>query len=129
MPKRPTPPPAAASPPSSPDADAPAVKRGRGRPRKTSSGDVALPVLSPQDYTIDSPDIQFKLRELIKLAKEQEYLTYDDINEILRQDDVKATMAQQGAVAGSGNAAAFGKFVAGDIERFGKIVRAANIRE
>ena len=32
---------------------------------------------------IDTPEIQEKIRELIKLAKEQEYLTYDDIHEIL----------------------------------------------
>jgi RNA polymerase primary sigma factor len=32
---------------------------------------------------IDQPDIQEKLRELIKLAKEQGYLTFDDLNEAL----------------------------------------------
>ena len=95
MPKRPTPPPAAASPPSSPDADAPAVKRGRGRPRKTSSGDVALPVLSPQDYTIDSPDIQFKLRELIKLAKEQGHVSYDDLNDALPNDLISPDVVEE----------------------------------
>ncbi|MBN8458084.1 MAG: RNA polymerase sigma factor RpoD [Verrucomicrobia bacterium] len=46
---------------------------------------------------IDTPEIQDKIRELIKLAKEQEYLTYDDINEILpndlvNPDDVEAIM-------------------------------------
>ena len=95
MPKRPTPPPAAASPPSSPDADAPAVNRGRGRPRKTSSGDVALPVLSPQDYTIDSPDIQFKLRELIKLAKEQGHVSYDDLNDALPNDLISPDVVEE----------------------------------
>ncbi len=95
MPKRPTPPPAAASPPSSPDADAPAVKRGRGRPRKTSSGDAALPVLSPQDYTIDSPDIQFKLRELIKLAKEQGHVSYDDLNDALPNDLISPDVVEE----------------------------------
>ncbi|MGB6221957.1 RNA polymerase sigma factor RpoD [Haloferula sp.] len=48
---------------------------------------------------IDTPEIQEKIRELIKLAKEQEYLTYDDINEILPNDlvepsDVEAIMQQ-----------------------------------
>ncbi|MFT5883324.1 MAG: RNA polymerase primary sigma factor, partial [Crocinitomicaceae bacterium] len=38
---------------------------------------------------IDTPEIQEKVRELIKLAKEQEYLTYDDINEILPNDLVE----------------------------------------
>jgi RNA polymerase primary sigma factor len=46
---------------------------------------------------IDTPEIQEKIRELIKLAKEQDYLTYDDINEILPNDlvdpdDVEAIM-------------------------------------
>ncbi|MBK1790364.1 RNA polymerase sigma factor RpoD [Persicirhabdus sediminis] len=35
---------------------------------------------------IDTPEIQEKIRELIVLAKEQDYLTYDDINEILPND-------------------------------------------
>ena len=35
---------------------------------------------------IDTPEIQEKIRELIKLAKEQEYLTYDDVNEVLPND-------------------------------------------
>ena len=35
---------------------------------------------------IDTPEIQDKIRELIKLAKEQEYLTYDDVNEVLPKD-------------------------------------------
>ncbi len=38
---------------------------------------------------IDTPEIQEKIRELIKLAKEQEYLTYDDINEVLPNDLVE----------------------------------------
>ncbi|MFM2220538.1 MAG: polymerase sigma factor RpoD [Verrucomicrobiota bacterium] len=48
---------------------------------------------------IHTPEIQEKIRELIKLAKEQEYLTYDDINEILPNNivdpnDVEAIMDQ-----------------------------------
>jgi len=38
---------------------------------------------------IDTPEIQEKIRELIKLAKEQEYLTYDDIHEILPNNIVE----------------------------------------
>jgi RNA polymerase primary sigma factor len=46
---------------------------------------------------IDTQEIQEKIRELIKLAKEQDYLTYDDINEILPNDlvdpeDIEAIM-------------------------------------
>ncbi len=43
-------------------------------------------VIAPAATTIsviDQPDVQEKLRELIKLAKEQGYLTYDDLNEAL----------------------------------------------
>ncbi len=44
---------------------------------------------------IDTPEIQEKIRELIKLAKEQEYLTYDDIhdtlpNNLVNPEDVEA---------------------------------------
>ncbi|MGJ8697935.1 MAG: RNA polymerase sigma factor RpoD [Verrucomicrobiaceae bacterium] len=56
-----------AAPPAKPKADAetpaPAAKKPKNR--------------------IDTPEIQEKIRELIKLAKEQDYLTYDDIHEIL----------------------------------------------
>lgn len=38
---------------------------------------------------IDKPEIQEKIRELIKLAKEQEYLTNNDIHEILPKDLVE----------------------------------------
>ncbi|MGJ8677144.1 MAG: RNA polymerase sigma factor RpoD [Akkermansiaceae bacterium] len=37
---------------------------------------------------IDTPEIQEKIRELIRIAKEQEYLTYDDVNEVLPNDIV-----------------------------------------
>ncbi|HEV7402562.1 MAG TPA: RNA polymerase sigma factor RpoD [Chthoniobacteraceae bacterium] len=39
----------------------------------------ATPIIS----VIDQPDVQEKLRELIRLAKEQGYLTFDDLNEAL----------------------------------------------
>jgi RNA polymerase primary sigma factor len=35
---------------------------------------------------IDQPDVQEKLRELVRLAKEQGYLTYDDVNEALPEN-------------------------------------------
>jgi RNA polymerase primary sigma factor len=55
------------------------------------------PVKGESKRRIDTPEIQEKIRELIKLAKEQDYLTYDDINEILPNDlvdpdDVEAIM-------------------------------------
>ncbi len=47
------------------------------------------PAKKPPKRRIDTPEIQEKIRELIKLAKEQEYLTYDDINECLPKDLVE----------------------------------------
>ena len=38
---------------------------------------------------LDSPEIQDVIRELIKLAKEQGYLTHDDVNELLPKDMVE----------------------------------------
>ena len=75
----------------------PRIKRPRGRPRKDNSqsftsnqalGDTTISNDTPLD--IDSPQIQEKLRHLIKLAKEQDYLTYDDINEALENDGQNA---------------------------------------
>jgi RNA polymerase primary sigma factor len=51
----------------------------------TAEGDAV--VVTPPDPTtlnrLDSPEIQEKLRELVKLAKEQGYITFDDLSEIL----------------------------------------------
>ena len=55
-------------------------KRRRGRPPKQSR--VPEPVLPKYD-DIHTPEIQEKLRFLIRLAKEQDYLTFDDFNEAL----------------------------------------------
>jgi RNA polymerase primary sigma factor len=86
MPKSPTP--STESPPATPvpASDPAPVKRGRGRPRKTTVDESPAAALPPGDYTIDSADIQFKLRELIKLAKEQGHVTYDDLNDALPND-------------------------------------------
>ncbi len=72
----------------------PRVKRPRGRPRKDQShqsllsgtGINSLVSSSGKPLDIDSPQIQDKVRQLITLAKEQDYLTYDDINEVLSND-------------------------------------------
>ncbi len=55
--------------------------------KKTSEKAVEPKKPAPKNR-IDTPEIQEKIRELIKLAKEQEYLTYDDIHEILPNDIV-----------------------------------------
>jgi len=71
------------------------------RPKKTPVASLAevATTKAPENAKrrIDTPEIQEKIRELIKLAKEQDYLTYDDINEILPNDlvdpdDVEAIM-------------------------------------
>ena len=67
---------------------------------KSESKPAAEPKSSKADANkrrIDTPEIQEKIRELIKLAKEQDYLTFDDINDILPNDlvdpdDVEAIM-------------------------------------
>jgi RNA polymerase primary sigma factor len=48
---------------------------------------------------LDQPEVQEKLRDLIKLAKEQGYLTFDDLNEALPEqlndpDEMEAIMAR-----------------------------------
>jgi RNA polymerase primary sigma factor len=79
------------------------IKRGPGRPRKavpdapvtkgkkagaktTSKPSVMTDDDSSGDQILNTPEIQQKLRELIKLAKEQDYITYDDLNEALPED-------------------------------------------
>lgn len=52
-----------------------------------------------------------------------------ELNEILKSDEVRAKLAEQGAVGGNGGAAAFAGFVQREQERYGRIVRSANIKE
>jgi RNA polymerase primary sigma factor len=54
-------------------------KRRRGRPRKNDSKSPKAPAFDD----INAPEIQHCLRELIRLAKEQDHLTWDEINEAL----------------------------------------------
>ncbi|MEM8952801.1 MAG: RNA polymerase sigma factor RpoD [Verrucomicrobiota bacterium] len=67
-------------------------KRRRGRPRKNegqgSLVDSTAKALADAT-SIDAPEIQEKIRELVKLAKEQDYLTFDDINEALPAGAIK----------------------------------------
>ena len=51
---------------------------GSRGPKKSGKPVVIAPI-----SVIDQPDVQDKLRELIRLAKEQGYLTFDDLNEAL----------------------------------------------
>ncbi|MDP0492434.1 MAG: RNA polymerase sigma factor RpoD [Verrucomicrobiota bacterium JB023] len=47
------------------------------------------PKLPSGKSRLDTPEIQEVIRELIKLAKEQGYLTHDDVNELLPKDMVE----------------------------------------
>jgi RNA polymerase primary sigma factor len=78
----------------------PPVKRGKvGRPRKVvlEAGSNGHPAHGPNGDapraagTGEPGDMQDKLRELIKLAKEQGYVTFDDINEALPESVNDAT--------------------------------------
>ncbi len=75
------------------------TKKEKEKDVKTVSGETKATTKAAESNKrrIDTPEIQEKIRELIKLAKEQDYLTYDDINEILPNDlvdpdDVEAIM-------------------------------------
>ncbi len=52
-----------------------------------------------------------------------------ELAEVLKSDEVRGKLAQQGALAGSGSAAAFAGFVERERTRYAGVVRAANIRE
>lgn len=51
------------------------------------------------------------------------------LNEALASEAVRTRLAEQGAVAGSGDASAFAAFVRAEQARYARIVRTANIRE
>lgn len=59
------------------------LKRRRGRPPKNAglSGLAAIASVTHDD--IHSPDVQARLRELIRTAREQDHLTWDDVNDAL----------------------------------------------
>ena len=66
-------------------AKSPATSHPVEKPKsgKTSKKEKAIQPAATAISVIDQPDVQEKLRELIKLAKEQGYLTFDDLNEAL----------------------------------------------
>jgi RNA polymerase primary sigma factor len=77
------------------------VKRKRGRPRKTpaqvNGGSPPTTPLAPavRYSSVDHPDIQARLRDLVRLAKEQDYLTYDDLNDALPMDCIEPDIIEQ----------------------------------
>lgn len=52
-----------------------------------------------------------------------------ELNEVLRSEEMRAKMQEQGAVGGSGSPAEFARFVQREQERYAGIVKKANIRE
>ncbi len=99
--EKPAPAPVAAPAQAKKEAPEPVVKVTPAKTKKdASAGAETKASTKPPEAAkrrIDTPEIQEKIRELIKLAKEQDYLTYDDINEILPNDlvdpdDVEAIM-------------------------------------
>ena len=52
-----------------------------------------------------------------------------ELGEVLRMDDVRAKLAEGGAIAGQGTAAQFTRFVQTESTRYAAIVKAANIKE
>jgi tripartite-type tricarboxylate transporter receptor subunit TctC len=52
-----------------------------------------------------------------------------ELNEVLKSDDVRTRMQEQGAVGGSGSAAEFARFVQREQELYARIVKTANIKE
>ncbi|MDB4422449.1 RNA polymerase sigma factor RpoD [bacterium] len=74
----------------------PAAKKETTKPADAAPAPESKSGKKPKNR-IDTPEIREKIRELIKLAKEQEYLTYDDIHEILpnnliEEEDIKAIL-------------------------------------
>lgn len=52
-----------------------------------------------------------------------------ELNEVLKSEEVRAKMLEQGAVGGSGSAAELGRFVQREQTRYARIVQTANIKE
>ena len=75
--KNPLPPELASAPPPPPQPVE--GKRRRGRPRKNPLAASAAPL--PAFTDVNASEVQEKIRYLIRLAKEQDYLTFDDLNE------------------------------------------------
>jgi RNA polymerase primary sigma factor len=92
--------PAAKAKPAAKPAAAPAARDAKTTAKPSKEAGEGKPAGVAEDSNkrrIDTPEIQEKIRELIKLAKEQDYLTFDDINDILPNDlvdpeDVEAIM-------------------------------------
>jgi RNA polymerase primary sigma factor len=74
-----------------PEAEDAAGKRPRGRPRKSEGKRARVPVFDD----INAPEIQHCLREMIRLAKEQDHLTWDELNESLPEAGVSTDLMDE----------------------------------
>ncbi len=70
-------------------------KSPKQAPKRSSSKDKAVAKPADPSPLKLSDEIQEKLRELIKLAKEQEYLTYEDINDALPEDATEIDVIEE----------------------------------
>jgi hypothetical protein len=67
----------------------------------SSNGQHPSPAITPQPpvadgvLTVDSPEIQEKIRSLIKLAKEQDYITFEDLNDALPEEATDPDLLDQ----------------------------------
>jgi tripartite-type tricarboxylate transporter receptor subunit TctC len=52
----------------------------------------------------------------------------NEINVVLAESDIKARFADLGASSLAGSPADFGRFIAAEAEKWGKVIRAANIK-
>jgi len=104
----------------------PRIRRPRGRPRKNAAQEVPTtpaPVTAGTSTEVkakvDSPEIQEKLRNLIKLAKEQDYLTFDDVNEALPSDVIETEVMEE--ILSRLNSMEFDIIDASEVDRIEKI--------
>jgi RNA polymerase primary sigma factor len=72
---------------------------GHVRPATDDTPNAVITTPVEGGRTLESPELQEKIRELIKLAKEQGYLTFDDLNEALPEsvndpDEMEAIIAR-----------------------------------
>lgn len=68
------------------------IKRRRGRPPKNSAGEAPVAMIYDD---IHATEIQSRLRTLIRLAKEQDHLSWDDINEALPSGIVTVDLMEE----------------------------------
>ena len=80
-----------------------------------------FPICSPDRYRSTSPTLSHRLGKIVdKLNSE--------INAALADPKIKARLADLGATALPGSPADFAKLIADDTEKWGKVIRAANIK-